>query len=191
MMQLLYVGSSHNFIKPSSITVVRQMGCYKRLAGAWADELPSILGSLRTTPNSSTSYTPFFMVHGAEAMFLAEVHYKAPWVVAYSKVESSATLEDVVDTLDEARDIAAARSAVYQQNLRNYHSRRLRPRSFVEGDLVLRLKQERPKKFESPWEGPYIVTKVIPGGAYRLKHVESGVAYSNPWNIAQLRRFYP
>ncbi len=79
----------------------------------------------------------------------------------------------------------------YQQSLRNYHCRRLRPRSFVEGDLVLRLKQERPKKFESPWEGPYIVTEVIPGGAYRLKHVESGVAYSNPWNIAHLRRFYP
>src|SRR3954467_2364498 len=74
--------------------------------------------------------------------------------------------EDAVDTLDEARDIAAARSAVYQQSLRNYHSRRLCPRSFVEGDLVLRLKQERPKKPESPWEGPYIVTKVIPSGAY-------------------------
>src|SRR3954464_4849466 len=28
MMQQLYVGSSPYFIKPSSITVVRQMGCY-------------------------------------------------------------------------------------------------------------------------------------------------------------------
>src|SRR3954467_13953114 len=85
-----------------------------------------------------------------------------------------------------SRDIAASRSTVYQQSLRNYHSRRLRPRSFVEGDLVLRLKQRRPNKLDSPWEGPYAITEVIPGGAYRLKHVESGVAYSNPWNIAQL-----
>src|SRR4051812_24594243 len=131
------------------------------------------------------------MVHGAEAVLPAEVRHKAPWVVAYSEAQWMAALEDAVDTLDEARDIAATRSAVYQQSLRNYHSRRLRPRSFVEGDLVLRLKQERPKKFESPWEGPYIVTEVILGGAYRLKHAESGVAYSNPWNVAQLRRFYP
>ena len=80
---------------------------------------------------------------------------------------------------------------MYQQSLRNYHSRRLRPRSFIEGDLVLRLKQKRPNKLESPWEGPYVVTEVIPGGAYRLKHVESGVAYSNPWNVAQLQWFYP
>ena len=134
---------------------------------------------------------PFFMVHEAEAMLPAEVRHKAPRVVAYSKVESTAALEDAVDTLDEARDVAAARSAMYQQSLRNYHSRRLRPRSFVEGDLVLRLKQERLKMLESPWEGPYIITEVIPGGAYRLKHVDSRVAYSNPWNIAHLRRFYP
>src|SRR3954465_7613543 len=140
-------------------------------------------------PNNATGFKPFFMVHGAEAVIPAEVRHKAPWVVAYSEAESTATLEDAIDTLDEARDIAAARSAVYQQSLLNYHSHRLRPRSFVEGDLVLQLKQERPKKLESPWEGPYVVTEVILGGAYHLKHVESGVAYSNPWNIAQLRRF--
>ena len=169
----------------------RLMSPLERAAGAWADELPSILWSLCTRPKSSTGYTPFFMVHGAEAVLPAEVRHQAPRVVAYSEAESTAALEDAVDTLDEARDIAAARSAVYQQSLRNYHSRRLRPRSFVEGDLVLRLKQKRPNKLESPWEGPYVITEVIPGGAYRLKHVESGVAYSNPWNVAQLQRFYP
>ena len=93
--------------------------------------------------------------------------------------------------LDEARDITLARSAVYQQGLRNYHSRRVRSRSFSEGDLVLRLKQKGHHKLESPWEGPYIITEVIPGGAYRLKDMKTGIAYSNPWNVAQLRRFYP
>src|SRR3954464_3328649 len=169
----------------------RLMSSLEQKAVNWTKELPSVLWSLRTTPNSATGYTPFFMVHGAEAVLPAEVCHQAPWVVAYTEAESTTALEDAVDTLDEARDIAAARSAVYQQSLRNYHSRRLRPRSFVEGDLVLRLKQERTKNLESPWEGPYIVTEFILGGAYRLKHREPGVAYSNPWNVAQLRRFYP
>ena len=100
------------------------------------------------------------------------------------------TLEDDGDLIDEARDIAAARSAVYQQDLRNYHSRRVRTRSFVVGDLVLRLKQKKSKKLESPWEGPYIVDEVIPGGAYRLKNPKTVKKVGNPWNIAQLRRFY-
>jgi hypothetical protein len=55
-----------------------------------------------------------------------------------------------VDALDEARDIPLSRSMQYQQNLQNYHSRRVRPRSFEVGDLVLRLKQDGHGKLESP-----------------------------------------
>jgi IS30 family transposase len=39
--------------------------CLTKEAGAWVEELPSVLWSLRTTPNRSTQYTPFFLVHGA------------------------------------------------------------------------------------------------------------------------------
>src|SRR3954462_1591144 len=75
----------------------RLLSPLERLAGAWAEELPSVLWILRT-PNSSTGYTPFFMVHGAEAVLPAEVRHQAPGVVAYSKAKSTAALEDAVDT---------------------------------------------------------------------------------------------
>jgi hypothetical protein len=38
--------------------------------------------------------------------------------------------------------------------------------------------------------GPYIITEVIPGGAYRLQDRKTGKDESNPWNAEQLRRFY-
>jgi hypothetical protein len=60
----------------------------------------------------------------------------------------------------------------------------------VVGDLVLRLKQDGHGKLESPWVGPYIVTEVIPGGAYRLQDKKTEQNESNPWNAEQLRRFY-
>ena len=169
----------------------RLMTPLKRAAGAWVEELPSVLWSLRTTPNRSTQYTPFFLIYGAEAVLPSDVRYNAPRVAAYTEVDSVAALEDDVDVLDEACDIALARSAVYQQSLRNYHSRRVRHRSFSEGDLVLRLKKTSHHKLEPPWEGPYIIAEAIPGGAYRLKDPKTGVVYSNPWNVAQLWRFYP
>ena len=50
----------------------------KRAAGAWVEELPSVLWSLRTTPNRSTEFTPFFMVYGANAVLPAEVRHNAP-----------------------------------------------------------------------------------------------------------------
>jgi hypothetical protein len=40
---------------------------------------------------------------------------------------------------------------------------------------VLRLKQTRTSKLESPWEGPYLVHEAIPGGVYRLRDPKTGV----------------
>jgi hypothetical protein len=112
-------------------------------------------------------------------------------VVAYIEEDAQTALEDALDLLDEARDVALARSAVYQQSLRNYHNRWVRRRSFEPGNLVLRLKQTSTSKLESPWQGPYLVHEAILGGAYRLCDPKTGVDEKNPWNAAQLRRFYP
>jgi hypothetical protein len=91
------------------------------------------------------------------------VCYCTPHVVAYVEEDAEKALADAQDLLDEARDIALARSAVYQQILRNYHSRRVRRRSFEPGNLVLRLKQTSTSKLEPPWEGPYLVHEAILG----------------------------
>ena len=75
------------------------------------------------------------MVHGADAVLPADVRFEAPRVVAYIEEASDEALEDAVDLLDEIGDIALARTAIYQQALRNYHSRRVRTRSFATIDL--------------------------------------------------------
>src|SRR4051812_25041908 len=109
------------------------------------------------------------MVHGADAVLPADVRFEPPRVVAYTEEASNEALEDAVDLSEENNNIALDRMEVYQQSLRNYHSRRVRSRSFEKGNLVLKLEPKGHHKLESPWEGPYIITKVIPGGAYWLK----------------------
>jgi hypothetical protein len=133
---------------------------------AWVDELASVLWSLRTMPNAATQETPFFVVHGTEAVLPVEITHEASRIAAYDETTSTEALQDDVDALDEARDVALARAMQYQQSLQNYHSTRVRPSSFVVGDLVLRLKQDDHGKLESPWVGPNIVTEVILGGLY-------------------------
>ena len=130
------------------------------------------------------------MVHGVEAVLPSDVRFDAPRIQAYEEDEADTELEDASDLLEESRNTALARTVVYQQDLRNYHSRRLRTRSFEVGDLVLRLKQKKVHKLASPWEGPFIITEVIGGGAYRLKHEKTGEVSHNLWNVVHLRRFY-
>jgi transposase InsO family protein len=115
----------------------RLLAPLEKAKSAWVEELPSVLWSLKTTPNAATQETPFFLVHGAEAVLPVKVTHEAPRVTEYDEATSTKALEDDVDALDEARDKALERATQYQQSLQNYHSRRVRLRSFEVGDLVL------------------------------------------------------
>jgi hypothetical protein len=59
---------------------------------AWVDELPSVLWSLRTTPNTATQETPFFLVHGAEVVLPVEIIHEAPRITAYDETTSTEAL---------------------------------------------------------------------------------------------------
>ena len=151
-----------------------------------------MLWSLRTTPNRSTGFTPFFLTFGSEAVLPTELEYGSPRVRNFNEEGSEWEGQDSVDQLDEARDLALLRSAKYQQTLRRYHRRRLQPRAFQVGDLVLRRIQTNKDrhKLSPPWEGPYVVAEALRPGAYRLKDADGNIL-PNAWNIEQLRRFYP
>ncbi len=127
----------------------------ERTPGCWVEELPSVLWSIRTTPNRSTGFTPFFLVYGAEAVLPTDIRHDSLRVAAYVEQDNELVRQDSLDALEEARDLAAACSAIYQQDLRRYHSRRVKSRTFQEGDLVLRLIQDRAgmHKLSPPWEG--------------------------------------
>ncbi|XP_073360378.1 uncharacterized protein [Aegilops tauschii subsp. strangulata] len=114
-------------------------------------------------PKRSTGFTPFFLVYGAKAVIPTDVEFDSPCVTMYTEVEAKEPREDGVGLLEEARLLALSRSAIYQQGLRHYHSKKIRPLTFWEGDLVLRLVQEQTvqHKPSSPWEGPFIVSKAL------------------------------
>jgi hypothetical protein len=81
--------------------------------------------------------------------------------------------------------------ARYQQALRRYQAQKIRRRDFNEGDLVLKLRQDSRghQKLSPPWQGPYVVVKVLKPGTYKLAN-EQGEELTNSWNIQQLHSFY-
>ena len=85
----------------------------ERSAGYWLDELPAVLWSLRTTPNRSTGFTPFFLMYGAEAVLPADIEHDSPRTALYTEADAKEAREDSVDLLEEARELALSRSAVY------------------------------------------------------------------------------
>ena len=118
----------------------------------------------------------------------------------YTEAEAKEAREDGVDLLEEGRLLALSQSAIYQQGLRRYHSQKIKPRSFQEGDLVLRLIQRTAgqHKLSAPWEGPFIISKALGNNSYYLidaqkprarKRDDSSKEIERPWNANLLRRF--
>lgn len=107
----------------------------------------------------------------------------------------------MVDLLEEARKLALSKSAIYQQGMRLYHSRWVKPLLFREGDQVLRLIQwiVGLHKMSTPWEGPFIIIKALSNDAYYLidtrkprknEQDASGSKTERPWNAELLCPFY-
>ena len=109
-------GLTMSGIKPRLVRSLKESNMH------WVEELDSVLWGLRTTPNRTTGYTPFFMVYGAEAVLPCDIIHDSPRVHMYEEREAELDQQDSLEALEE-RDVAKARSAFYQQQARRYQSR--------------------------------------------------------------------
>jgi hypothetical protein len=117
--------------------------------------------------------------------------WESPAVEQYDEGISEDSRRVDIDGLEEACCVALVQSARYLEGIRRYHDRNVKERSFNVGDLVLCSIQntEGLHKLSSPWEGPFLISKVTGPGSYHLQTLE-GDDISNSWNIDQLCRFY-
>src|SRR6266508_594825 len=93
----------------------------KPYAGKWARELPSVLWALMTSPSRATGDSHFFLTYGFEAVLPTELEFGSPWVRNFNEKKSEDSRLEDLDQLEEARDIATIKSAIYLQGLRRYH----------------------------------------------------------------------
>ena len=89
-----------------------------------------------------------------------------------------------LEALDERQLMAQQRLEIYQAQMAGTFNKRVKFRSFDVGDLVLTIKRpivinrKTQGKFESKWEGLYVVTKVFPKGAYELSNHDGQIVYA-------------
>ena len=130
------------------------------------------------------------MVYSAEAILPYDIIHDSPRVRMNEEREAELDRQDILDALEEKRDIAKARSEFYQQQARRYQSREVRAKTYNICELVLRLPEKKKDKLKPKWEGPFIIDEVLTGGAYRLRDASDNRVEPNPWNAARLQRFY-
>ncbi|KAL0445789.1 UNVERIFIED_CONTAM: hypothetical protein Slati_1706800 [Sesamum latifolium] len=158
---------------------------------AWVDELPSVLWAYRTTPKTARGESLFSLTYGMEAVAPAEIRELSWRVKQYNSDSNEQCLRMNLDLVEEARERATVRAAMYKARMAKAYNARVRPRSFQVGDLVMRkVKASGPiEKLDPKWEGPYKVIEIVNGRAYRLQHLD-GRNIPRMWNVANLKKYY-
>ena len=82
----------------------------------------------------------------------------------------------------------------YQERVSRYFNRKVKPRSFKVGDLVLRkvtlaTRDPAEGKLASNWEGPYKVISCQRPEAYYLED-RDGKVLQRPWNAKYLKKYF-
>ena len=101
------------------------------------EELPGVRWAYRTTTRKPTGVSPFVLTYGMEAVIPTEIDLPT----VRTATSESTNVESIIrelDGSDELREAAVIRLASYQHRLANAYNKRVRPRVFRLGDLVLR-----------------------------------------------------
>jgi len=162
----------------------------------WHEMLPFALHGYRTSVCTSTGATPFFLVYGMEAMLPFEVEILSLRILAESRLKESEWAQAYFDQLNliEGKRLAAmSHGRLYQRRVKNTFDKKVHPRKFSEGDLVLKkvshaLRDNR-GKWAPNYEGPFVVKKAFSGGALVLTNMDDEELHS-PVNADIVKRYY-
>uniref|UniRef100_A0A2N9HPH6 Integrase catalytic domain-containing protein n=1 Tax=Fagus sylvatica TaxID=28930 RepID=A0A2N9HPH6_FAGSY len=166
----------------------------------WKTHLADVLWAYRSSPKTATDFTPFSLVYGTDTISPTELVVPSPRVMQGSELEAdpnmyAETRMADLEGLDEARDLAKAKSQRNYQKMANVYSKALRVRIFAEGQMVLKATEfvrrnlPFPSKFSPNWDGPYIIREAHGSGYYKLSKSD-GIALADPINGKWLKHYY-
>ncbi|KAE8654967.1 hypothetical protein F3Y22_tig00117034pilonHSYRG00338 [Hibiscus syriacus] len=107
----------------------------------WHEKLPFALYAYRTTVRTSTGATPFSLVYGMEAVLPIEVEIPSLRILREIKLDESEWIQarfDQLNLIEDKRLKAICHGQMYQKRMMKSHDKKVHPREFQEGDLVLK-----------------------------------------------------
>ena len=138
----------------------------------WHEMLPYALYGYHTTARTSIGATPYFLVYGTKAVIPAEVEIPSLRFIQEDELSNAEWVRKRIDQLtliDEKRMVVVCHGQLYRQRMICAFHKRVRTRIFDVDQLVLKRifphQDEYKGKFAPKWQRPYMVRKVLSGGA--------------------------
>ncbi|XP_060195021.1 uncharacterized protein LOC132624228 [Lycium barbarum] len=162
----------------------------------WHEQLPYALLGYRTKTRTSTGATPYLLVCGTEAVIPAEMEIPSLRIIQEAELQDAEWVKNSYKQLtmiEEKRMVAVCHGQLYRQRMSRAFNKRVRTQLFQIGQLVLKRvvphQEEYKGKFAPNWQGPYMVRKVLSGGAAVLAEMD-GQEWPKAINADALKRYY-
>ncbi|KAI5400400.1 hypothetical protein KIW84_065332 [Lathyrus oleraceus] len=162
----------------------------------WHEMLPFALHGYHTFVHTSIGATPFSLVYGMEEMLPVEVKVPSLCVLMEAKLteaEWCQTRFDQLNLIEEKRLTAMCHGQLYQQRMKKAFDKKVKPRVFREGDLVLKkilsFKPDSKGKWTPNYEGPYVVKRAFSGDALILPTMD-GEDFTRLVNADAVKKYF-
>ena len=100
---------------------------------------------------------------------------------------------DQLNLIEEKCMKAICHGQMYQKRMIRAHDKKMHPRQFHPGELVLKkilpIHKDVWGKWTPNWEGPYVVKQAFSGGALILSEMDGNVL-PNPVNSDSVKKYY-
>ena len=140
--------------------------------------------------------TLYSLVYGMEVVLPVKIEMGSLRVALeqqISETEWAQSRYDQLSLLDERRLRAVNHVQAYQRKMTRAFRKRVKPRKFQKGDLVLKVLRRSisdPRgKFRPTWSGPYVIRDLTREGAAWLMDLDRN-QFTEPDNVDRRKKFY-
>jgi len=131
-----------------------------------------------------------------EVVLPFEVEIPSLRVLMETKLEEAEWVKaryDQLNLIEEKRLAVVCHGQLYQRRMKKAFDKKVRPREFHEGDLVVKkiisIQKDNRGKWMPNYEGPYVVKKAFSGGALILTNMD-GDELPLPVNSDTVKKYY-
>ncbi|XP_027077091.2 uncharacterized protein [Coffea arabica] len=162
----------------------------------WHEKKPHVLMTYWTAIRTFIGATPYCLMYDMEAVLPAEVEIPPLSILMETqldKAEWTKQQQEQLSLIDEKRLNTVCHEQYYQRRMARAYNKKVKPHLFQERDKVLKrilpIQDEAKGKFAPNWQGPFIVKKVLPGGALILIEMD-GQIFPQPINSDMCKTFF-
>ena len=158
----------------------------------WHLLLPTVLMSIRSSPNTETSgYSPFKMLFGDEMRLPFDTTLIPRETLG---PEAKTHVTQLIDRLKIVHEQAARNTELTQTESKQKHDANAKDSNFLLGEQVLlkvhKTRTGLAKKFEDKFTGPFYIREKGPYDTYKIADCENHKLIKNFINAQDLKRYY-